>query len=184
VRLFFAFPLSDADKKNIRERIVPVQTVYPDLKWVKPENMHLTLHFLGNLDEGKADACMKLVEHPDIGDEGFDVAYEGFGRFPPKGIPRVFFIKLTGGLEECGEYHETLGKLLRPITSVERKPFIPHMTVARIKGKREVYPDVRKLTCPAGRIHIRSLVLFESVLQPGGGVYRKVAGKELKVKNI
>jgi 2'-5' RNA ligase len=183
LRLFFAFSFSDTEKRRIGECVNSGKELYPDLKWVKPENIHLTLHFLGDLDRAKTDACIKILEHPDLAGSGFNIEYEGFGRFPSKGIPRVLYIKLTGGIDECSRFHQVLGKLLSPVTPIDRKPYIPHITAARVKGRHDVYPDVKRLICPAGTVAVRRLVLFESVLQPRGAVYREVAGRELPVKS-
>jgi 2'-5' RNA ligase len=179
--LFFAFPLSETEKVRFADYIDLGKEQYPGLKWVKPSNLHLTLHFLGEMDSAQADECVKLLDHPDLGGPEFSLSYEGYGRFPPKGIPRVLFIHLTDGVDECSRIHGTLGELIRPITALDRRPFSPHITVARVKGRMDVYPDVRKLECPSGSLEIRSIVLYESLLKPEGAVYRELARVDLQV---
>ena len=182
MRLFFAFPLSETEKVRFGGYIALGKEQYPGLKWVSPVNLHLTLHFLGEMDRKQTDECEKLLDHPRLEGARFTLTYEGYGRFPPKGIPRVVFIHLTSGVDECLLYHRVLEELIRPITAVDHRPFSPHITLARVKKKMDVYPDIGKLPSPRGTLDIGSIVLYESLLQQSGPEYRELARRDLQVE--
>lgn len=106
-----------------------------DWRWTPPANIHLTLHFLGSLRPEQLTRLRRVLEKP-IGCPPFDVAAEGLGVFPPRGVPRVLWTGLVRGRQEVIALHRALGERLRAADcSVEPREFHPHLTLARSRGR-------------------------------------------------
>jgi 2'-5' RNA ligase len=159
-----------------------VQTVcreYTDIKWVKPQAIHITVVFLGDLDETQLRQCIGLLTNPALNRKSFTVRYKGAGQFPPKGKPRVLYIPIEQGFSECVEVYSILSSLLPPSISVEKRRYTPHLTLGRVrKGSRIPPPELFKDL--EGEFVVNRCVLYESILKPGGAEYREVAAADFE----
>jgi RNA 2',3'-cyclic 3'-phosphodiesterase len=101
--------------------------------WVRSENLHLTVRFIGQVPDDRVDTLLEAVARPlDTG--AFDMQFSGCGRFPAHGAPRVIWIGLLGGLPELAALHEEFNRRLEPLGyPPEARPFSVHLTIARIK---------------------------------------------------
>lgn len=166
MRLFIAIPLPE----EVSERIQSICRGLPDVRWVPPESMHLTLRFLGDdiprsqLDE-TADA-LAGVESP-----GFFLRLGTVGRFINPRAPQVLWL----GVDEQPELRELRRRIENRLRSVgfagEKRAFEPHITLARLKGVSEnrmmeylnLHADFEVSSFP-----VEEFALFSSVLRPGG----------------
>ncbi len=149
-----------------------------DLRPVAATSLHLTLVFLGWQNEADAGQIAELVRDAVAGSAAARLAPKGVEPVPPRG-PRLFALDLDDDGERCGKAQAAVSAALaserfyRP----EKRPFWPHMTLARVKRGRRAGPlRARGLPAPfdAGRV-----TLYRSTLRPQGAVYDPLAQVEL-----
>lgn len=183
MRLFIAVDLSDEVRgaaaalgRRLREEIE--RRASPRASWVAPENMHLTLRFLGEVDEATAAKVKEAVSAP-LAVPAFEVELTGAGAFPPAGRPRVLWIGITRGAADLVAVHDEVETHLAPLAFPrEDRPYRAHLTLARF---REPAPmDVRGIVdrvalIPVGRCRVFEIVLYQSHLSPTGPTYTAVA---------
>lgn len=156
---------------EIGERLAFLRGGLPGARWIDRENYHLTLRFVGDIDMDVADEIVDAMAR--IRRRGFDIAIEGvssFGSKKPHSV--VALVKPSQALAELQAEHERL--IQRIGLPAEQRKFIPHVTLARIKGSsnREVadYLSIRGgfATAPFA---VGRFVLFSSRNSVGGGPY-------------
>jgi 2'-5' RNA ligase len=149
------------------------------LKWVRADHAHLTLVFLGNVDDelvpAVVDAVGRGVEAP-----AFEIALETIGVFPPRGAPRVLWIGVAGAAIELAELQRELaGRVSALGIALEDRPFHPHLTLARWRESR---PADRQRALRAAASHrviararIGGATLYQSRLSSSGPAYTALA---------
>jgi 2'-5' RNA ligase len=183
MRLFIAVEIDDrarriaeATAEALRRAIGPA----PNIRWVPPENMHLTVRFIGQVDDSRASVLVDALILP-LEIAPFDLELAGCGVFPPSGAPRVIWIGLTSGLPNLAAMHDEFDRRLAPFGfEPEHRPFSPHLTLGRIKdapkGMRgAVQQAIRDVTAAATRCHITRATVFQSHLSPRGPRYEAIA---------
>ncbi len=149
--------------------------------WVRRENLHVSLKFLGNVERAKLDAIVDALREIARSHRPFEVEVDGVGSFPPHGKPRVLFARVTKGAEPLAAiWREVEDALARQGFAREDKPFRAHVTFARVKQPKAFARMVPRSLAPVGTARIGSLTLFTSELTPSGSVYRVVADLPLE----
>jgi 2'-5' RNA ligase len=182
IRSFLAFELPREIRDVVSQVSADVRKSAMDVRWVRPERIHLTLVFLGymkaedlaSLAEIAGKVCRRFAP--------FRVAVKGVGFFGSKRYPRVLWIRLNGDSRQMSYFRDALQEKLVPFgIKAETRPFRPHLTLGRFrKGARpgtnldEFLENYQDLTSPAGILG--ELVLFRSDLRPDGAVYTKING--------
>jgi 2'-5' RNA ligase len=143
----------------------------PGATWIDPENYHITLRFIGDIDERVADEVAAALER--VARPAFDVVIRGIGYFGGRSPHSVFAtVQPTPALMDLQAEHERI--LQRLGLAPEGRKYHPHVTIARVKGSsgRDVahWLDVRG-GFPGGRFRAGSFVLFSSKASKGGGPY-------------
>lgn len=148
-----------------------------DARWVPAENLHITLWFIGEVDDGRGGAVHAALSPP-IPGTAFDIELEGVGAFPQSGPPRVFWIGVGAGAERVRSLYATVGARLAPLGfEPERRPYAAHLTIARVKAltRRSDATALRRVMLDAsrriGRSHVGAVTLFRSRLSPKGATY-------------
>ena len=150
-----------------------------DIRWVPPEQMHLSVLFAGDVSEAAVDAIAALVEGHDL--PTIELRLQPFGVFPQKGIPRVVWAGLGGDVDAVRQTKERLEEASEPFgVAREKRAFTPHVTLGRVKSPfgalalidqlKELSPDIRDKP-----FTVQSLTLYESRLTPQGPHYEVVA---------
>ncbi len=128
MRLFVAIELP----ADVRDGLSRLCADVPGARWVEPEQMHLTLRFIGEVDglvQREVAAALECVRA-----QPFTLSLAGVGHFPPRGVPRV----LWAGVERSdalAALHERVERaLVRAGVEPERRRFAPHVTLARLRG--------------------------------------------------
>jgi 2'-5' RNA ligase len=180
IRSFLAFELP-TDIKNTVDRVAgEVRRTSLNVRWVKVENIHLTVVFLGNVKVQEVEAIGKAAEEICTRYGPFDISLGGMGCFPNTRNPRVLWLGVEGDLERLSSFRDALQENLQPFGfKAEKRPFSPHLTLGRFKKQGK----------PDGRLHeilsahkdlttaicsLNELILFKSDLNPGGAVYTKM----------
>lgn len=183
-RLFIGLPVSSVKavhkveswKNNSRMRL-------NKMNWVKPENWHITLYFLGDTPSEKVELLRQLIDQTFGEVSAFPAQLEGVGVFPSRRDPSVLWLGLNS-LQNILPAHEKLGELLRQNDfSFDQKPLKPHLTIARMKYLADK-AIIDTLVSDYGQtvfdmININKVVLFESLLTPQGPIYKALYTKVL-----
>jgi 2'-5' RNA ligase len=184
MRAFVAVDLPEAVKSAISEQQRALRTAlaavagrYIDMKWTRPEGIHLTLKFLGEISEGKVTQVTEALA--EIGNfEPCALEVKGFGFFPDARHPRVLWVGVDApsGLGQLGSRVERACERIG--FAPEDRTFAPHLTLARFKVPRS-QPELvalveSKRDLALGRFEVSEFFLFESRLSPQGAQYRKV----------
>jgi 2'-5' RNA ligase len=181
VRLFVAIDLEDAARKAIaaaQERLTKALDIDRNLKWITPSRIHLTLAFLGEIQD---DAVAGLVEplSADLRTPPFDAEFDGLGVFPPRGAPRVLWLGVGEGAREIVEVQREIAHRLANLgVELERRPFHPHLTLGRWRRSRAA--DARRAVAAdrqttRARTRIDHVTLYRSRLATGGPTYTPLA---------
>ncbi len=177
MRAFIAIDLPEAIQNALAQKQAAFRACCPDAQWTRPEGIHLTLKFLGQVsDEQVRDVTTALAALGPF--ERFAVEVRGFGFFPDARRARV----LWAGLEAPPDLAQLAKRVEDSMENVgfptEARPFTPHLTLARFKLPRPqpaLQAFIEKERETLGRLEVSELFLFESKLSPRGAEYRKVA---------
>jgi 2'-5' RNA ligase len=175
VRSFVAF---DIESEAVMKKLADVQTqlvkTSADLRVVEPENIHVTMRFLGDVRmesvEKIYDAMKKALFVP------FDVRIQGVGAFPDARYPRVVWAGITQGANDLRSISSQLEPHLTALGfAPDPKGFSPHLTIARVRSARNKMElakfIVDRQTFDFGTIRAACLRLKKSVLTPRGPIY-------------
>jgi 2'-5' RNA ligase len=179
MRLFFAAELHSDVADALEQAIAPLRALEPALAWTAPDKRHLTLRFLGDVDESALPALVAATDQLAVTHRPFDMELEGIGAFPSLRRARVLWL----GVQQEPRLellHHDLELALEPLGyELEGRPFRPHVTLARVRAPLDVERGralaraARKVAFSATQ-HVAALTLFESVLGPTGSRYRRV----------
>jgi 2'-5' RNA ligase len=143
--------------------------------WVEARNLHLTLHFLGEVDEARLPALREALA-PAIALDAPRIGLAGWGVFPPHGPARVIWIGIMEGAGTLASAHAVLGDRLRAAgLTPESRPFAAHLTVGRVKvplGFQWGRLAAAAPSSPVAEWPLRACTLFQSHLSPAGPTYR------------
>jgi len=159
------------------------------VSWVKPENLHYTLHFLGELGEDGARRAAEAAREAAGDHRAFDAALGGLGAFPDPRRARVLWVSMAEGAEEMKGLARSLEEALgRRGFDRADKPFSPHLTLGRVRAPREDWSArLAAAEPPAGagaRFRVERLSLMESKLSPQGSIYTARAEGPLAAERV
>jgi 2'-5' RNA ligase len=179
LRLFVAVELS----QDVHDRLCKLITELKahgskSARWVKPENLHLTLKFLGDTPPQSLAGVKAAIQSVCASTEAFQLNVRGSGAFPSLKQPRV----LWAGLEADSHLKDLAAGLDASLEKLgykkETRPFSPHLTLARIAYPEDspAFEKTMKALLAAkdkdfGSVNIRRITLFQSTLAPGGSIY-------------
>lgn len=133
VRTFIAVELSGFVKKRAEAAIKRLQEVPADVSWVRPQNMHLTLKFLGDVPDHELNDVCRTVTKAVAGLEPFEIAFRGCGAFPNSSRPRTIWLGVEHGQDEIAELHAAINSALKALRyPQETRRFQPHLTLGRV----------------------------------------------------
>ena len=168
-RLFIAIEIS----RRVKAELEALHREIPGMCWVPPEQIHLTLAFLGEVEEEKLELLFRGLGR--IEAEPFTFRLTGPGCFPRSGKPRVLWY----GVERLLSLERLAQRIRNAVTAcgieLEERPFSPHITLARVKGAA---PDAVKSfvdhpgTTRFPAVTVRQFVLFQSILSRQGALHQ------------
>jgi len=176
VRSFLAINLSLDTKRFIQENIHQWRYLGRSVRWVKPDNIHLTLKFLGDITQEQVSEVSAVLQTITSCFSPFRLELATPGLFPNLKRPRILWVGLKGDIPELLKLQSELDKKLASKGfQPDDRPFIPHITVGRIKGRP---PSTDKLShflqtnMDSTGDRIDKLCLYQSILTPSGAVYK------------
>ena len=173
-----AVPVADAALREALARPRAALSGSRDLRWVRDEQLHLTLRFFADLPPALADAVAGAAAAACAAAAPFDLEVRGLGRYPAHGPLRVVWAGLGAGREALVALAESLGAELEARGFPrEERPFAPHLTLARARDPRGSKENARAVAAFApsvgafGTQRVDALVLFRSDLGSGPPVH-------------
>ena len=177
LRTFIAVELERA----IRDRTLALQAKLAntgvDVKWAEPENMHLTLLFLGEVEDREVVAVCRAVQKCCAEWPAFPMRVEKTGCFPNARRPRVVWVGIGDGAEDLIELHDALEEPLLELGCYRRedRPYTPHITLGRVKGDGDTEELTAALAKEAnwqgGEMTVREVRVMSSELKSKGPEY-------------
>jgi 2'-5' RNA ligase len=178
VRLFVALDLPDQVRHSIAELIANLQSKSRSTRWIKPENLHITLKFIGHVGNEKLEPIRKALSliHAT---QPVELHFRGMGFFPNEHRPRAFWCGIASS-PNLAELAADIDRALQPLDiETETRPFTPHLTLARFKsdeGIREVVEAATNMkSTDFGAATETNFHLYESLLKSTGAQYNRVA---------
>jgi 2'-5' RNA ligase len=186
LRTFIAIDLG----KPIRDRCLALQDTLArdgvELKWVEEENIHLTLLFLGEVEDRELAGLCQAVADCCAERDAFPLSVESVGCFPNPRRPRIVWVGVGAGREEVRALHDALESPLLELGCYRRedRPYTPHITLGRIKGDRAPHALAASLARQAkwrgGETTVREVCVFSSELTPHGPIYTVLSRAKMR----
>lgn len=176
MRVFLGIPIPD----EIRKKISPVMEKIrmKGVKTVKPENLHWTVRFFGELGERDVEKVISTMDS--IEGMGMEIEVRGIGTFPSSFV-RVIWIGVGRGGEEFKEFLNMVNKKFSGLG--KDAEVVPHLTIGRVRFLKDreklaaVLNEIRDTEI--GEMRVDRLVLYKSELKKGGPVYMEIKGVKI-----
>jgi len=174
MRLFIAIEIDPAVVEKLEAIRSRLRKADADVKWVEPENSHLTIKFIGEMDAGRVDEIKAAIAQAAATVQPFELAIRTAGCFP-RGRPRVLWIGAEDASGTMQRLHAGIDAGLAPLgIEQDARAFTAHLTLGRIRSPK----NVRKLldllaaenSADLGRSRVESVTLFESKLSARGPI--------------
>lgn len=181
MRLFAAVDLDDEARLAVaaeQKRLARILDEGRALRWVRPEQIHLTLCFLGEVDQTRTDTLVAAFG-ADLVAPRFTMLFAGLGVFPPRGAPNVLWLGVREGEASVIDVQRLIANRLAALGFPrETRPYHPHLTLARWRGARPAAAR-RALAADRGdeiaRVRVTVVTLYQSRLSPQGASYAPLA---------
>lgn len=192
VRAFIALelPQSIVDKIGRLQEKLKQEVPSGLVRWVRPEGIHLTLCFLGDVPEGRIPDMAGAMRQACVSYGRLDVSIAGLGCFPDVRRPRVLWIGVNEQTGDLARLQQDIERSLVPLGfAPETRGFHPHLTLGRIEARnRERVQALGEYVARArvniGHVQMASVSLMRSELLPGGAVYTQLAEAELGAREM
>jgi 2'-5' RNA ligase len=184
MRTFIAIEIPSEIKSALGALQTDLRRAGADVSWTKPDNFHLTLIFLGEVDESRIGEVEKVCVSSAAEFKPFTLSLNGTGVFPNARQPRVLWAGLAGEIENVVEMRRRLDDGLALIGfEREETAFRPHLTIGRVKSNKKTrellaLADTHQL--PRSSFEVTEIVLMKSELLPAGARYTVMARASLQ----
>ncbi|MFH1771722.1 MAG: RNA 2',3'-cyclic phosphodiesterase [Candidatus Omnitrophota bacterium] len=171
--------------REIKKRLVSYQETFKacriNAKWVNIDNSHLTLKFLGEVNEERIDIIKQIIDSSARLYDSFNVKLKSFGFFPDQKKPRVFFVS-TDNEKGLKRLSLTLEEKLSDLGFAKEGKFKSHITLARFKSLDDLsclINEIEKIV-PEGNFSVDHISLYKSTLTSKGPIYDEIYRANLK----
>ncbi len=184
MRLFYCLELPPGVRAELDRIAQPLRTTEARVTWVRPENFHITLKFLGEVEPSYVEALKALGAQVAKRFPRSEITFDKIGAFPDTHRPRVLWIGSLQAPQALFDLQSYLDHELSKMGFDAERHFAPHVTVGRVKDEHgarvgqlvKMISQIAPFTC---RALITHLTLMESCLSPSGAIYTPVATWEL-----
>lgn len=189
VRLFVACEVPDDVKETIGEVILNLREKSGSaVRWIKPEGVHVTLKFLGEVPTRKLPAVKLAIQEAVVGHSPFELEFSTIGTFGGREGLRIMWVGIAGDVLRLEALVRAVNAALAVVGfEPERRPFRPHLTLGRVKDeistrqRAEIEVAVGKTEVPPASWRTAQVSLMRSRLGPGGASYEVLATFPLRV---
>jgi 2'-5' RNA ligase len=191
IRAFIAIELDDAARRAVADAQTQLQRdrAAKCVRWVAPDNIHLTLKFLGDVAANRINDLHNALAGACAGIALFDLEIARAGAFPNTRRPNVIWIGLHGEIEIAARLAQKIDDACATLGFArEDRAFAPHLTLGRVK--RDASPSERRLIGEMiehaqigalGTLRVARVSVMKSVLAPGGSIYSRLG--EIKLQS-
>lgn len=177
MRLFVALEIPSTVRENLAELLAVLRTVSPQTRWVRPENLHVTLKFIGEVPEEKLVSIRAALAQV-RSEQSVTLDFRGLGFFPNEIHPRVFWV----GIEASPNLKSLAADIEKTMETLgipkEQRQFSPHLTLARFESQRLTDKLRSAIQENAGRnfgsLRTNEFHLIQSKLKTSGAEYTTV----------
>lgn len=190
IRSFVAIELNNHLKKELGESqaLLKSKGIADEVRWVKPEGLHLTLKFLGNVPADRVKEIVVAITQAKQGVEPFAISFGGLGCFPTASRPNVIWVGVEGDTKSLTRLQANIENRLSVLGyPPEKRKYTPHLTLGRVarhvKGtaRRRLGGVIQTQSIgPLGEIKVREVSLIKSDLSPAGAKYARLAVVKLE----
>lgn len=174
IRSFIAVETPPLALQRITELITNLQSVPSDVKWERAEKLHITLKFLGSIEQSDLQALIRGLAEKLRTFPASEYTYEGFGAFPDLNHPRVYWVGTSKNLALV-QLHNAVEEVTRTFSVADDdRTFHPHVTIGRVKGSRGINlltARAKTLTLEPVEARCSHVLLMKSDLLPTGSRY-------------
>jgi 2'-5' RNA ligase len=187
LRIFYAIELPLEIRARAAEHIARLRSTLPHLRagWERTEKLHLTLKFLGNVEESRIPALSLAAERAVSAFSPFTLTVADAGAFPPHGQPRVLWLGISDSSNTLARLQQALeDECAAAGFKREQRPFHPHITIARLRqpaGARQLAAIHKETGFPAMELTVKEIILMHSEMTPGGSRYTPLTRHSLSV---
>lgn len=175
MRTFIAIELPAAIKNALAAAQDELREARAQVSWTKPDNLHLTLKFLGEIEAAQINSIAQACAETACQYGALSLQLEQLGCFPNPRQPRIVWAGLAGDLAALAELQKQLEDRLAALgLTHDIKPFRPHLTLGRIKAPpkgNQLAEAVAAYRLPTLGFTVSEIVLMQSQLDPAGSIY-------------
>jgi 2'-5' RNA ligase len=181
-RVFCAVALPEEVRNRAAAHIKRLREAAPKARasWPRAESLHITLKFLGELETARVNSLSQAAARAAEGFQKFELAIEGAGAFPPRGMPRVLWL---GVKDDSGKLATLQQRLEEECAAAgfareTRKAFHPHLTIARLRAPANAQSLAtlhQEIGFERAAFNVRELFVMRSELGPGGSRYTEIS---------
>lgn len=175
IRIFIAVNIPE----SIRNEVFNLQKILRDnngdIKWVRPESMHITLKFLGNVQEDRIDDIGICIKDAVKQVSPFNVLIKGTGAFPNDRRPRVLWVGIKNEEKILSVLAERIDRSLGKLDfKMEGRKFSAHLTLGRVRSLKNINKIIRIMHTEgfnSSAFTVHEVIIVKSELKPDGAVY-------------
>lgn len=188
MRTFIAIELPKHIKDALGSLQQELKACGADVKWVDPDNIHLTLKFLGEINEDKLAKVIRILFDIAEDNHAYSVRLASLGALPKPNFPRVICVGIDKGQIETKKVAKGIEEKLEKIgIPRENRAFVSHITIGRMKSPSNRERLVQELQKKTGyfkgrnmEFMVERITLFKSTLSPKGPIYETLEAASLK----
>ena len=189
IRSFIAIDVPSLVLAQIGQLQEELRHTKADVKWVRPESIHLTLKFLGTVPEEVLEKISLAISPVISSWELFDLRIHGLGCFPSSRNPRVLWLGIDRGTEQISPLQEAIEKKAVEVSfPPEPRSFTPHLTIGRVrsfKGKGALTQAIEThKNVEIGAFQAKEVFLIRSELTPLGAIYTKLKTFPMRANHV
>lgn len=176
-RTFIGVDIGDAIRASTAALLKQLTKAAPDVKWATPESMHVTLLFLGEVDDRELHTVCKAVKAAAAGEPPFSLRVSGLGAFPTPRRPKVLWAGISDGVEPLQRLHAALEERMLDLGCYrkEERGYTPHLTLGRVTGETDAFTVAAEIpkreSWQGGRFAVEEVLVYSSENERGGPVY-------------
>jgi len=181
MRTFIAVEIPNNIQQTIGEYVASIKGLFEGVKWILPENLHLTIKFLGEVSESELENLIDCIEKTAADFSPFVMGLSHTGFFPSQKKPKVVWIGADDGADKLLDLYQELEDCLENAGyDRETRMFSPHLTIGRAKRYKRIRVPETLPEFGAVTFDVKNIAIIKSTLTPHGPIYEKLFEGGLK----